>query len=91
MKCFHGAVIDLGGTAPPADGGGRSNESASPAVGSAVDGDGGGAVPSGGRWRTGERVAPGGRGEGALDTLDCALGRALAESRLQNEASREVK
>lgn len=91
MKRFHGAVIDLGGTTPStADGRECSNALSTPAIGG-TDGDEGGTVRTGGTWGTGERVAPGGLGEGALDALDCALGRALAEARLQNKASREVK
>lgn len=80
MKRFAGAADDLGGT--PHDGSANSDTAVAREVTEALGGDHAG---------TGERMALSSRGEGALDTLDCSLGRSLAEARLQSAASREVK
>lgn len=83
LKDFSGAVSDLRGIwangsatliTPTSTGGGDGGDDAARVAGE----------------KTAERVAPGGMGERALDTLDCSLGRALAEGRLGNTASREV-
>lgn len=85
MKSFQGAVEDLQVGQNGHSCGDEQNTT------HPKDNENGGDGPAKGpQAPTGERVARGGMGEGALDTLDCSLGRALAEGRLNSKASRDV-
>lgn len=91
MKRFRGAVEDLGGERLKATAAKLLTMVAKKVTpdGGVVDrgiGGKGGSAAAGTKTGGGETTLTG----GGLDTLDCQLGRALAEGRLQNGASREV-
>lgn len=91
MKRFRDAVEDLGGEPlkPTAAGLLKIAKKMTPdggGVDPGVGGGKGGSATSGTKTGGGETTLTG----GGLDTLDCQLGRALAEGRLKNGASREV-
>ncbi|CAN0516496.1 unnamed protein product, partial [Ectocarpus sp. 12 AP-2014] len=78
MKRFRGAAEDLGGASL------RSFKA--PTIGGANTSDSGVVPAAAGTSGSGMTALAG----GALDTLDCEIGRALADGRLDNRASREA-
>lgn len=79
MERFRGAAEDLGGAS--------LRRFKAPTIGGANAGDSG-VVPAASAGTSGSGMTA--LAGGALDTLDCEIGRALADGRLDNRASREV-
>lgn len=100
LERFYGAAEDLRGTdsrgempsstGAGSSGGGNDGEHSEGRTTGVKNERGGGRGFGGGEGMcigVGDRVRSGGRGEGALDTLDCSLARVLAEARITTKES----